>query len=92
VAPRPGASSPPPTRQPAQGPIQAVTQSLPAGRSRAAAPTIQSQAPTQVAGSLDLTSVTDRVSPFVVDINTVFVTGSSSGSAAGTGIILTLRR
>ena len=78
------------THSPAgQGPIQAVTQSLPAGSSRAAAPTIQSQAPTQVAGSLDLTSVTDRVSPFVVDINTVFVTGSSSGSAAGTGIILT---
>ena len=40
-------------------------------------------------GSVQATTIAARVDPAVVDINTVFQTASGSGTAAGTGIILT---
>jgi S1-C subfamily serine protease len=40
-------------------------------------------------GSVQASAIAARVDPAVVDINTVFQTASGSGTAAGTGIILT---
>ncbi len=45
--------------------------------------------PAQASGSASLAALTANVDPVVVDINTVIQTGNGSGSAAGTGIILT---
>src|ERR1700730_13427366 len=40
-------------------------------------------------GSVQASAIAAKVDPAVVDINTVFQTASGSGTAAGTGIILT---
>ena len=61
-----------------QAPITGVPQSTD-GQASAAQPN----------GSLNLQAITAKVDRFVVDINTQIVTGNGSGSAAGTGIILT---
>jgi S1-C subfamily serine protease len=47
------------------------------------------QAGGQPAASSNLVAIAAKVDPFVVDVNTVIQTANGSGTAAGTGIILT---
>src|SRR5690348_5448151 len=54
---------------------------------------VQTTAPIQQStssgGNLDINTITRKVSPAVVDINTVIQTGTGSAAAAGTGLIIT---
>ena len=60
-----------------------------AGTSAQSPITTVPQATGQSTTSSNLTAIAAKVDPFVVDVNTVIETANGSGTAAGTGIILT---
>jgi S1-C subfamily serine protease len=68
---------------------QSATVQPTAQPSSSTAPIVAATPSTSKNGTLNVAQVTAKVAPAIVDINTVVDTGSGTGAAAGTGMILT---